>query len=395
MHNFLKRRSLSKSAANPSPTIYLALTDDWELRGNGSGDIAKIQFAPMRELLRLFEKYNARTTFNVEVMQQLTFRQLQGKYSELGRLADAWDEHVRAAYSRGQDIQLHIHPQWSNAEYDAGKWKLRGDWSLPNYDQNMAYAMLAESKAYIENLLRPLDASYRCLSFRSGSSSVAPSEFALTLLAKLGIVFDMSIIGGYRVNTRNLQVDYTECDESLVPFYPRMNDARKVSPKPEAIICVPIFSFTLSRRLAFKQIRSNATSKIARKFSSGINTNEQQTDYVGQEWAEIVQSSFIARAYHKAIKPSLRGKHTTADIGEMDYIALKEMLRAIRAQARASGLRELPIILTNHSKNVRDFSHIERFLADVAEAEDMQFATLTDVARKLEAGDFPIKTAEA
>ena len=395
MLNFLKNHGLSKSAANPGPTIYLALTDDWELRGNGSGDIAQIQFAPMREMLRIFDKYNARTTFNVEVMQQLTFRQLQGKHPELGRLADAWDEHVRAAYSRGQDIQLHIHPQWSNCEYDAGKWRLRGDWSLPNYDQDAAYSMLAEGKAYIENLLRPLDASYRCLSFRSGSSSVAPSAFALTLLAKLGIVFDMSIIGEYRVNTRNLQVDYTNCEESFLPFYPRMDDARKVSHKPEPIVCVPIFSFTLSRRQAFKQIRSNATAKIARKFSSGGITKEQQTDYVGREWADIGQSSFIARAYHKAIKPSVRGRHTTADIGELDHPALKEMLKAMRAQARSSGLRELPIILTNHSKNISDFSHIERFVADVAEAQDIQFATLTDVARKLEAGDFPIKTAEA
>ena len=395
MLEFLKNHSLSKSPANPSPTIYLALTDDWELRGNGSGDMAQIQFAPMGELLRIFEKYNARTTFNVEVMQQLTFRKLQGEHSELGRLADAWDEHVRAAYSRGHDIQLHIHPQWSKAEYEAGTWKLHGDWSLPNYDQDTAYSMLAESKAYIENLLRPLDASYRCVSFRSGSSSVAPSEFALTLLVKLGIVFDMSIIGGYRVNTRNLQVDYTNCEESLLPFYPRMNDARKVSHKPEAIVCVPIFSFTLSRRQAFKQILSNATSKIARKFSPGIIPNGRQTDYVGQEWAEIAQSSFLARGYHKAIKPSLRGKHITADIGEMDYIALKEMVRAIRVRAHASGLPELPIILTNHSKNISDFSHIERFLADVAQAEDMQFATLTDLARRLEAGDFPIKTAGA
>ena len=391
MVNSLKTPNLS----NRRPKIYLALTDDWELRGNGSGDMAKIQFAPMGELLRIFEKYNARTTFNVEVMQQLTFRKLQGEHAELGRLADAWDEHVRAAYLCGQDIQLHIHPQWSKAEYEDGKWRLRGDWSLPNYDQNTASSMLAESKAYIENLLQPLDASYRCVSFRSGSSSVAPSAFALTVLAELGIVFDMSIIGGYRVNTRNLQVDYTNCEESFLPFYPRMNDARKVSPKPEAIVCVPIFSFNLSRQQAFKQIRSNAMAKIARKFSSGPITNEQQTDYVGQEWADIAQSSFVARVYNKAIKPSLRGRHTTADIGEMDYSALKEMVSAIRAQARASGLRELPIILTNHSKNISDFSHIERFVADVAEAEDMQFATLTDLARKLQTGEFPIKTAEA
>ena len=45
------------------PTIYLALTHDWELRGDGSGDIEEIQFAPMRRLLEVYEKFGARTTF--------------------------------------------------------------------------------------------------------------------------------------------------------------------------------------------------------------------------------------------------------------------------------------------------------------------------------------------
>jgi hypothetical protein len=45
------------------PTIYLALTHDWELRGDGSGDIEEVQFAPMRRLLEVYEKFGARTTF--------------------------------------------------------------------------------------------------------------------------------------------------------------------------------------------------------------------------------------------------------------------------------------------------------------------------------------------
>ena len=39
------------------PTIYLALTHDWELRGDGSGDIEEIQFAPMGRLLAISENY--------------------------------------------------------------------------------------------------------------------------------------------------------------------------------------------------------------------------------------------------------------------------------------------------------------------------------------------------
>lgn len=377
------------------PTIHLALTDDWELRGNGSGDVAEIQFRPMAELLRIFQNYEVKATFNVEVMQQLMFRKLQAKHQELGPLADGWDEHVREAFKHGHDIQLHIHPQWSAAEYNDGKWTLSGDWSLTKYDANAARSMLEKSKDYIENLLRPIDSSYRCVSFRSGSSSIAPSGHALGLLASLGIVFDMSIVGGMRVNTRNLQIDYTSCEESFLPFYPRMEDARKVSDKKEPIVCIPIFHFYLSRRRATARVLSKAWQKTAQTISPGTEPHIAADDYSNQEWSEIGRSSRWARLYDKAIGPCLKGKHMVADLSQLDYASLHEMLAAIRRMARASGLRELPVILTNHSKYIKDSSHIERFISDAATADDIRFTTLTELANKLQAGDFPIKRAAA
>jgi hypothetical protein len=366
------------------------LTDDWELRGNGSGDISQIQFRPMTELLRIFAAHGARTTFNVEVMQQLTFRKLQHQHQELGQLADAWDEHVRNAFNQGQDIQLHIHPQWSKAKYNEGKWKLSGDWSLTKYDPNDARAMLKESKDYVENLLQPLDPAYKCVSFRAGSSSIAPSAHALGLLAGLGIVFDMSIVGGMRVNTRNLQIDYTACEENFLPFYPRMDDARKVSDKQEPIACVPIFHFRLSRRRAGAQV----LSKVRQKFSAGRQSRIGADDYSSDEWQDVERSSKWARLYDKAIGPSLTGKHMVSDLSQLDYASLQEMLAAIRRMALTSGWNEVPVILTNHSKYIQNFSHIERFVSDAAKADDIRFITLTELANSLETGKFPIKTAK-
>src|SRR5215510_14083806 len=88
------------------PTIYLALTHDWELRGDGSGDPEEIQFAPLRRLLEIYEKFGARTTFLPDVLQQLTFRSFEDKNPELKPLAHAWDEHVREVYRKGHDVQL-------------------------------------------------------------------------------------------------------------------------------------------------------------------------------------------------------------------------------------------------------------------------------------------------
>ena len=375
-----------------APKIYLALTDDWELRGNGSGDVSQLQFAPLKQLLRIYGQYGVRSTFNVEVMQQLTFRKFQGQYPELERLADEWDDYVREAFRQGQDIQLHIHPQWSAAHYENGKWKLSGEWSLLNYDADSAWQMLSESKTYLEDLLRPLDPGYKCVSFRSGSSCIAPSSFALELLARLGIVFDMSIVGGLRVNTAHVQIDYTHCEESFLPFYPRMADARRVSDKPQPIVCVPIFHFYLSRYEAFRQTLSKAWQKAGQRITAAGTGNGD--DYANQEWAEIGRSSTRAQIYDKAIKPCLAGKYEVGDTSRLDYRGLQEMLAGIRAMAKASGLRELPVILTSHSKYIKDYGAIERFVREVSSADDMEFATLSQLATKLQAGEFPIKVAD-
>src|SRR6266851_10500179 len=246
------------------PTIHLALTHDWELRGDGSGDIEQIQFAPMRRLLEIYAKFDARTTFLPDLMQQLRFRRLEAKRPELKITADSWDEHVREAFRQGHDIQLHLHPQWLNAQYEDRNWRLNGDWSILNYDREAAAAMLADGKQYLENLLQPIDSSYRCVAFRAGALAAAPSNHLLKSLASLGIQLDVSIAGGLIVRNQNLQLDYRNCDETFLPFYPLMEDARRVSNKREDIVCVPLNHFYGSRLAVTRQNLSLARQQMIR-----------------------------------------------------------------------------------------------------------------------------------
>jgi hypothetical protein len=362
--------------------IHLALTDDWELRGNGSGDIEQIQFRAMRELVDLYDSHGIKSTFNAEVMQQLTFRKLQDSHPRLKPLADAWDEHLRTAYTRGHDIQLHIHPQWSKVAFENNRWVLSGDWSLLNYDADASHAMLSACKAYLEELLQPIDPDYRCVSFRSGSSAVAPSPFLLHQLADLGIVFDMSLIQGLRVNTRNLQLDYTRCDEGFLPFYPQMKDARRMSNKIEPIVCVPIFSFDLSRRRCAAEVLAKVRAKAVSR-----NSRDHAADsYGAREWDDVGRSSLPAKIYDKVVQPCLKGKHIVADIGRLDFPSLREMLKAIRAAAHNSKQPEVWVVLTNHSKYISDFSHIDSFLHEARKYDDINFVTLSTIAEQIRAG---------
>ncbi|HMF56146.1 MAG TPA: hypothetical protein VK619_07355 [Pyrinomonadaceae bacterium] len=377
------------------PTIYLALVDDWELRGNGSGDARSIQFEPMRELVRIYNAYGIRASFNAEMMQQLVFREFEDRHAELKELADEWEAVLLETFSQGHDVQLHIHPQWKRAEYDEGAWHLAGDWSILNYAEREAYEMMRAGKEYLENLLRKVDANYRCVSFRSGSWCIAPSPHMLNLLVKLGIIFDMSIIGGVSYDTKNIRLDYTNCEEDFLPYYPVMTDARKVSDKPEKIICVPTNHFYGSRRQTFRRHVGEAIGKVRERVGKRdpAQQRKQTVEAYGHEWAQTAHASIVRRVYEKAVVPYFKGKHLISDLAQLDYALMQEMLASIRRRAHQSGLGDVPVVLENHTKDIQDFSHIERFARDLAQSSDIKCITLTELACELQQGRFHVRTA--
>jgi hypothetical protein len=367
--------------------IYLALTHDWELRGNGSGDIEQIQFEPLRKLLDIYGNANVRTTILPDLMQQLTFTKLEREHPALQLLADRWDEHVQKAFKLGHDVQLHLHPQWLNATYVEGRWQLRSDWSLLNYDPATAREMILAGKNYLEKLIQPLDSNYRCIAFRAGALAIGPSPHLLSLLVELGIELDVSIAGGLYIDTKNLTVDFRNCEEDVEPFYPRLDDARKVSAKSEKIICVPIHHFHGSRRQALAE----QYSMVRRKLSS------TKTDhaYSLNEWGQKGRTSLVTRLYDKGIAPYLSGKYLLADTARLNDIGLKEMLRSIRRGVANLATKEVPVVVTNHPKEITDFGPIERFITEVARADDIECITLTELSKGIQSGQFHVKTKAA
>lgn len=367
------------------PTIYLALTHDWELRGDGSGDPEEIQFAPLRRLLEIYEKFGARTTFLPDVLQQITFRGFEDENPGLKVAADAWDEHVREAYRKGHDVQLHLHSQWSNASYENGQWKLSGAWSILKYDTEPARAMLSQTKSYLENVLLPVDGDYRCVAFRASALALAPSRSLLSTLAALGIQIDVSMAGGFFLNNETLQLDYRNCEETFLPYYPKMDDACKVSSKVEPIVCIPLNHFYGSRRAVTRQNFALARKRLTRpaRQLAGPLTSRTQLD---------TDSAGFARVYEKLIRPAIKRKYFVSDTGRLDYPLMREMLASIRQRARATGWAEVPVVLTNHPKDIRDWDGLERFIGDLSAAADVKFVTLREVAEKLKSGEFRVKT---
>jgi len=373
------------------PKIYLGFVDDWEVRGNGSGDPRVLQFEPMKRLVSIFHRYGIKASFNVEVMQQLAYRKYEEQYPDLKPIADEWEKVVLGTYAQGHDIQPHIHTQWTQARYLGNmNWQVSGDWSILNYSADEVRAILADAVTYLHSVIARLNPEYKCTWFRSGSWCIAPSPHMLSILVELGFMFDMSIVGGVYFDTPHVRLDYRNIEEDFVPYYPLMDDARRVSGRMENIVSIPTNSFHASPTLLFRRDASRAFDKLKAKLSVRARKTRQCRGVSGDEWTNKSAKSFSGKARF-FLERYTRGAHLVSDIAHLNYPLLLAMLDSIRERATRMGIAHVPIILENHTKDIEDFSDIERFVAHIAQAPDVNCITLSEMANKFDDGTFSIR----
>ena len=112
----------------------------------------------------------------------------------------------------------------------------------------------------------------------------------------------------------------------------------------------------------------------------------------GEEWTNRGEAG-AAGLMKRILRRYIIGQTHIADLSRLNYAMMQRMMAGIRKQAEASGLARVPVILENHTKDILDYSHIERFAASVARAPDITTMTLTDIAHELRNGTFQIRTA--
>jgi len=370
--------------------LQVALVDDWELRGDGSGDMEKIQFQSLEKILKVYEKYNLKASINAEIMQQLAHLEWGVQYPNLMSLAKKWEDVVKGAYLRGHDVQLHVHSQWVGAKYENNKWHLPGNWSILTYSKDEVRAMVVKCKNYLHDLLQAQDSSYRCVSFRSGAWCLAPSDFMCELLAEEGIIFDMSIVGGLKYDNAKIKLDYTQCEEAFLPYYPYMKDARKVSDKVEQLVCIPTFSFKNKPTFVAIKIFSRVMGKILSK--GGINFSPfKKPSY--STIVESLSSNDDYTVWETSMLTTLKNsfKDVTADLSMLSFPEMKQLIQEARKKAKAHNVDVMPIVLENHTKDINYLEPIEKFAKYITSVSDVEVITLKQMAENVKNGIYKIK----
>jgi hypothetical protein len=359
--------------------IWIALVDDWELRGNGLGSVKELQHIPALRLIKLYESLGIRGSFNVEVMQQLAFEKYADNYDDIKEQRALWIKTVKTMHQKGFDIQLHVHPQWHNAFYDGKYWKLDKRWNIADYPENSIEEFIKNSIGYLKSVIPEIELH----SFRGGGWGVCCPSFPLfKLLEKYGIKMDISMVNGVYYEGESMQLDYRSLESPYMPYYPDYSDVRKIAQYPAQVIEIPTQSFTKNDISPYKYILVSIMQKaksVLRFYRSSSRQHQKELPH------------FIVKDPFGYVSGKAKQDYIV-DLSAIYSLAIfKDGIDSIIKRAQNMAVAKdciVPLVFENHTKDLvseKKFTYIKDLILYILKKYDdnVSFVTLKDIAENI------------
>lgn len=178
--------------------LYICFTADHELYfGENLVNEDEVVIKPTTKLLEVLGQYDIKLTLFTDICSIWRYRELgMEAYPEI------MERQLLSSVESGHDVQLHLHPHWAKADYINQRWTFDPvNFRLHSLPVVEIHSLIAKGKEYLESLLRKVDASYSCHSFRAGGWCIQPEREIIESLLANGITTDSTVYrGGYRTN---------------------------------------------------------------------------------------------------------------------------------------------------------------------------------------------------
>lgn len=347
----------------------LHFTVDYEIFGNGSGNVRKCLIEPTERLLRVCESHGTRVTLFVDICEYSAFRKAEDQNGLLpeGYTPATWiEDQLRDAVRRGHDVQLHLHPQWIDHEYiSTDRWRVNLDyWRLANVpggygneeDPSSLIGLFSMGRRTLEDLLKPVKSDYECRAFRAGALCIHPEEAILRAMRACGLRYDSSVAPGMKKIVGRYHYDFTEAPNDL-PYWAIENVIDRPA-KTGHIFEIPIFTagVNIGRRIRYlvercwKGIDGHPTGCTAHTFKPG---SQQST----------------LRSSDQLVK-------TRVKMFDFCRLAVNEMRYFIASARSRYQDRHLngtwPIISIGHSKDFSGSQELSAFLEWIHRTKDVE-----------------------
>lgn len=376
----------------------LIISNDWELFGDGSGEYFEIQHKPLEALLKVIGERDAKLTLMAEIGQQFAHRALSNRNLWAQEIADAWDEILKSAVREGNDVQMHLHPQWLDAEFKDGKWHLNfNKWAVSSLSAAEMQEVFAKGKSYLEALLRPMTSDYECLAFRAGAYCIQPSMAVIEKLRGVGFLCDTSVVPGMY---NPPLVDFRKAWSNIMPWYANAADVNRNCQNENGLLEIPICSYTGTD---VPMLRRYVSRDLADLVCFGSRMTKEDGDWLRQ------RQKIIERRYPVANRPFTSHPIKNRNVIEkvrwivskgvgsrrsfpLDYDQLPAKLFAKCVQRIYEGralksVRErdviVPLLVTGHVKNMHNCENIQRIFDEIETSQKKRIVywTLTEAVK--------------
>jgi peptidoglycan/xylan/chitin deacetylase (PgdA/CDA1 family) len=342
----------------------LILTFDYELYGDGTGDVFIHMIESTNKILNLCQKNGIKATIFFEVLEYLKLKEEWANGNNMGYTknpAEAIKKQIQQAAKDGHDIQLHIHPQWYSSKYQNVKWQLDfSNWRLSNFRASPDYGvkeLISECKTEMEKIIKPVVPGYKCIALRAGGYNIIPSQEIYNAMKHAGLKLDSSVYpGGFEAGSLS-KFDYRNVPVNLDYWWASEADIRNPAENEREILEVPVFALPVSRwkrvltgsKIKLLFLRQNSAISSVTKEKIGRKSLYQKFKYMLEKeastWDVCMFSKSLHKQYFSYIEKHLTGKHNN-------------------------------FVLIGHPKSLRDEKLFENFLEVAQSKKHFSFTTL-------------------
>ncbi len=367
--------------------IHLILSLDYEIFGNGAGDVIWDIVEPTNRILNICDKYGAKLTIMFEVAEYWAFKQMEGRLGLSYSPAKVMEDQAQNAMRRGHDVQLHLHPQWIGSELDDGLWRLRIDqWRIADLphslgaheDECSIMGVLSKGKRTLEQMLRPVNPTYQCIAFRAGGFCIQPSLWVIPAMKAVGLLIDSSVVQGLYVQSAAGRCDFRKAEYNYGYWWTTVDDVCLSGPKGENVLEFPVYSRMQPYIANFRWSKLRTTLK-RRKLESRYTRAINQAGGI-RSTAKLSEVLMKLGSMHPV---------------NVDFCKLsaRSMVAAVEEILQKNGNSEeeiehvVPVVLIGHSKDFWNDKHFDSFLSAMRSYSDsnrgIQFSTFFEAAEEI------------
>jgi len=348
--------------------ISIITSVDYELFGDGTGNVQREQIETTQSLINIADKYGVKLTIMFEYAQYLAYEKFSQYNAQLAKDNEKIVQQLISLVQDGHDVQLHYHPQWEDATYDVNKEKFNVnletiDISSLSYDRIVS--ILKNGKIFLEELLTPYNENYKCIGFRAGSWAVKDQKKVLNALIEAGFKSDSSVVPNVKFESEQVNFEYTDCPYQYHFWY--VNEYLTKKSLNKTFLEIPIY-----------------TKKNRCGFLKYINSKYFKSRKIVSQFYKVKISERNFSIFQKIKKIFFRNYYM-ADLNTMNAKTLIKMVEEGLFEKKFYGEEVVPLMFICHSKtsySLDDLHILYQYLQDNYK-NNIKYSTYQDVIDKL------------